>query len=62
MLTLCIVMTVLLIILVVVVPILANITTPENLTDWYTSKFYLVLIPAGLILLIILWGCYFLLK
>lgn len=62
MLTLCIIATVLLVILVIVVPILANITTPENLTDWYTSKFYLVLIPAGLILLGILWGCYFLLK
>lgn len=62
MLTLCIIATVLLVILVIVVPILANITTPENLTDWYTSKFYLVLIPAGLILLGILWGCYLLLK
>lgn len=62
MLILAITITVLLIILVVFVPLIANIKTPENLTAWYTSNFYKVLIPFGAAVLIIVWGIYLLLN
>ena len=62
MLMLAIAITVLLVILVVFVPLIANLKTPENLTAWYTSNFYKVLIPFGLLALIIVWGLYLLLS
>ena len=62
MLILAIAITVLLIIIMVIVPLIANLKTPENLTAWYTSNFYKVLIPFGLLALIIVWGLYLLLS
>lgn len=62
MLILAITITVLLIIIMVIVPLIANLKTPENLTAWYTSNFYKVLIPFGLLALIIVWGLYLLLS
>ena len=62
MLILAIAITVLLIILVVFVPLIANIKTPENLTAWYTSNFYKVLIPFGAVALMVVWGIYLLLN
>lgn len=53
MLILAVAITVLLVILVVFVPLIANLKTPENLTTWYTSNFYKVLIPFGIAILII---------
>ena len=60
MLIFAITVTVLFIIIMIVAPLLANIKTPENLTAWYTSNFYKVLIPLGIGGLIIIWGVYFL--
>lgn len=60
MLIFAITVTVLFIIIMIVAPLLANIKTPENLTSWYTSNFYKVLIPLGIGGLIIIWGVYFL--
>lgn len=62
MLILAIAITVLLIIIMVIVPLIANLKTPENLTAWYTSNFYKVLIPFGLLALIVVWGIYLLLN
>ena len=62
MLILAIAITVLLIIIMVIVPLIANLKTPENLTAWYTSNFYKVLIPFGAIALIVVWGIYLLLN
>lgn len=62
MLILAIAITVLLVILVVFVPLIANIKTRENLTAWYTSNFYKALIPFGAIALIVVWGIYLLLN
>ena len=56
MLILAIAITVLLIIIMVIVPLIANIKTPENLTAWYTSNFYKALIPFGIAVLIVVWG------
>ena len=60
MLIFAITVTVLFIVIMIVAPLLANIKTPENLTAWYTSNFYKVLIPLGIGGLIIIWGVYFL--
>ena len=62
MLILAIAITILLVILVVFVPLIANIKTPENLTAWYTSNFYKVLIPFGAVALMVVWGIYLLLN
>lgn len=62
MLILAIAITVLLIIIMVIVPLIANLKTPENLTAWYTSNFYKVLIPFGAVALIVVWGIYLLLN
>jgi len=62
MLILAIAVTVLLIIITVIVPLIANLKTPENLTAWYTSNFYKVLIPFGLFALMVVWGLYLLLS
>ena len=62
MLILAIAITVLLVILVVFVPLIANIKTPENLTAWYTSNFYKALIPFGAVALMVVWGIYLLLN
>ena len=62
MLILAIAITILLVILVVFVPLIANIKTPENLTAWYISNFYKALIPFGAIVLMIVWGIYLLLN
>lgn len=62
MLILAIAITVLLIIIMVIVPLIANLKTPENLTAWYTSNFYKALIPFGAVALIVVWGIYLLLN
>ena len=62
MLILAIAITVLLIIIMVIVPLIANIKTPENLTAWYTSNFYKALIPFGAVALMVVWGIYLLLS
>lgn len=62
MLILAIAITILLVILVVFVPLIANIKTPENLIAWYTSNFYKALIPFGAVALIVVWGIYLLLN
>ena len=62
MLILAIAITILLVILVVFVPLIANIKTPEKLTAWYTSNFYKALIPFGAVALIVVWGIYLLLN
>lgn len=62
MLILAIAITVLLIIIMVIVPLIANLKTPENLTAWYTSNFYKALIPFGAVALMVVWGIYLLLN
>lgn len=41
-------------------PIIANITTPSNLKDWYTEKFRVSLVLGLLILCAAIWIIYFL--
>lgn len=62
MLLMAIIITVVLLLIIVLIPLIANIGTPDNLTNWYTSQFYKVLIPAGLMAVAIVWILYLCLK
>ena len=62
MLIICIFMTILLILLAILVSLLANIGTPENLKDWYTNRFRKCLGLVVLGICVVLWIMYFILK
>ena len=62
MLVTAITISIILLLIMIIIPFLANISTPNNLTNWYTSKFYKFLIPSILIVIIILWILYFIFK
>ena len=46
--------------LIIVIPILGNLKTPENLFDWYVSNAFRVALIAGFIAIAIVWGAWFL--
>lgn len=45
--------------LIIFIPILANIPTPENLTDWYTANAYKAALILGAVAIAIVWVLYF---
>lgn len=45
--------------LIVFIPILANIKTPKNLRDWYTDNAYKAAIGLGAVAIIVVWILYF---
>lgn len=46
--------------LIIIVPILGNIKTPDNLQEWYTNNILRVSLICGFISLVIIWVSYFL--
>lgn len=49
------------VILIILIPILGNIKTPENLHDWYTGNSFKVALIGGFIAIVIIWISYLLL-
>lgn len=47
-------------VLIVLIPILANIKTPKNLRDWYIDNAYKAAIGLGVAAMIVVWILYFL--
>lgn len=54
-----IIITIICVFYTIFLPIIANITTPSNLKDWYTGKFRISLVISLLILCAIVWVFYF---
>lgn len=46
--------------LIIVIPILGNLKTPENLFDWYVSNAFKVSLIAGFIAIVVVWLAWFL--
>jgi hypothetical protein len=46
-------------VLIVLIPILANIKTPKNLRDWYTDNAYKAAIGLGVAAMSVVWILYF---
>ena len=46
--------------LIIVIPILGNLKTPDNLFDWYVSNAFRVSLIAGVIAIAIVWLVWFL--
>ena len=46
--------------LIIVIPILGNLRTPENLYEWYLGNSFRAALIAGLIAIAIVWGVWFL--
>lgn len=48
------------VILIIIIPILGNSKTPENLHDWYTGNSFKVALIGGFISIVIIWISYLL--
>lgn len=46
--------------LIIVIPILGNLKTPDNLFDWYVSNAFRIALIAGVIAISIVWLVWFL--
>ena len=46
--------------LIIVIPLLGNLRTPENLYEWYLGNSFRAALIAGLIAIAIVWGVWFL--
>lgn len=58
--TLPIIVSIVIVGLIIVIPILGNLKTPENLFDWYVSNAFRVALIAGGIAIAIVWLAWFL--